>query len=276
MKNSMRYLLGVFALVLITNFASAQYVANSSTSLGDGDNPYVGTSYTYTVSSDGGAIEWLVYSADDLAIGNLVDPGASTPAYTISGKTTASASIIWNTPDTYYLTYKETLAGCSTYRGVVVVVTANSFQLDLAADNNACNSEEGNVLDWVTYKTKSNVTTPLTFTVNMTKDASFSINSWQFNGAFTLPSGITTGSITSSEGSISVLGDTFTLTGLTSASITITYTASGLVTAGGNITLTASNGAAISVSGTTNDNASGDLTQIITLNPLPGSSNISF
>jgi hypothetical protein len=271
MKKSMRYLLGVFALVLIANFASAQYVDNSSTSLGDGDNPYVGTEYTYAVSSDGGTMEWLVY--DD----SSMTTASASSAYSLTNGTTASATITWNTAGTYYLTYKETSAdGCSTYRGVVVVVTENSFQLDLAADSDACNSEEGNVLDWTTYETKSDVTTPLTFTVNMTKDDSFSIDSWQFEGTFSLPTGISTSTITASEGAIVVSGDTFTLTGLTSESVTITYTASGLVTAGGDITLTASNGAAISGTVTTDDNGTGDLAQIITLNPLPGATNISF
>lgn len=272
MKNSMRYLLGVFALVLMTNFANAQYVANSVASLGDGDNPYVGTAYTYTVTSDGGTIEWLVY--DDSAMVTA----SATSDYSLTNGTTASATITWNTAGTYYLTYKETLNSCSTYRGVVVVVTDNSFQLDLAADGSACNSEEGNVLDWTTYETKSDVTTPLTFTVTMSKDATFSIDSWQFDGAFSLPTGITTGSITASAGTISVTDDTFSLTdiGSTVTSVEITFNASGLVTAGGGITLTASNGAAISGSVTTDDNAAGDLTQVITLNPLPGASNISF
>jgi hypothetical protein len=275
MKTIFRHFLTVIALVFTMISVKAQYVANDPSSLGDGDNPYLGTAYTYTVvrGDAGSTIEWIVY--DDAWMTTLT----AAAKYTISATNVVNPTITWNIAGTYYLTYKETLNGCDTYRGVVVVAAANSFQIDLVADASTCNIEEGNVLDWDDYDgdvSGEEVVTPLAFTVGMTKEAAFSIDSWQFNGAFTVPAGISASSITASEGTINVTGNTFTLTGLTSANVTITYNASGLVTAGGDVILTASNGAAISGSITTDDNGSGDLDQKITLNPLPGSSNISF
>lgn len=278
MKTIIRYSLTVIALVLVTSFANAQYLANNATAVGDGDNPYVGTAYTYNVTrgNAGSTIEWLVYdNATDYA--NSPASVSDATNYTITGGATTSATITWNNPGTYYLTYKETLNGCSTFRGIVVIATANSFQINLIADASACNVQNNKVLDWEGYNEPGEeVITPLAFEVQMTKDAGFSIDSWQFNGSFAVPTGISPSSITASEGTINVSGNTFTLTGLTSGSVTITFGASGLITAGGDITLTASAGKAISGAITTNDNGTGDLDQKITLNPLPGASNISF
>lgn len=290
----MKKLLHLFSITAILTFVSvnvnAQYVPNDALALGDGDNPYVGTEYTYSVTLGkvGNTVEWMVYdAADEYAKASPTVSDAANYDLTVgTASTTVSASLTWKNPGTYYLTYKETASvadgGCSTYRGVVVVVTANSFQLDLLADNaSVCNVKHDQVLDYdefdgVDVTTPEEVVTPLTFTVNMTKDATFIIDSWKFDGTFALPSGITASSITASSGDITPSGNSFTLTGLTAASVTITFNASGLITAGGDITLTASNGAAISGAITTDANASSTLVGTTKLNSLPAASNISF
>lgn len=291
MKFNFKNLLVVITFMIASNVVIAQneYLANTPASLGDGDNPYVGTSYTYTVAPGAGTIQWTVYSADDLDPGNVVDPAAASPAYTISGGTTASATIVWNTPGTYYLTYSEDLNGCVTRRGVIVEVAANNFQIAMEANKTAvCNVKEGAVLNWNNYnEAGEEVKTTVTYEINMSKEDDFAIQSWQFNGAFTLPTGLTiadAADVTSNVGSISVSGsanENFALTGMngTQKSVIITVKVSGLVTASGTIPLAISGGQALSGPTSaiiTGNSETANQSQTNELKPLPGASNISF
>lgn len=292
MKIILRSLMGLIALVLFANVVNAQYVANDPTPLGDGDNPYVGTKYTYEVTPDGGTVEWLVF--DDNGMLNPTD-GAK---FTFDGgvNNTASVAITWNTEGTYYLTYKETLNGCSTYRGVVVIATANDFYLTLAADSEACNSEQNNVLDWTTYETKDDVKTKLTYQVAMNKNAGFDIDTWEFTGTFSFSPG--SGLSIDAATDVVVIDGTKTAGGSNgtfsvsaneaNTLVTIEVSVSGKVTDGGDVILTLSNGAAVigslnvadnvllPTAGVQPDATLRDRVQTQDLKPLPGATNISF
>jgi len=285
MKTTLRSLIGVLALVLLASVASAQYVANDGDK-GDGDNPYIGTPYAYTVTPGAGSIEWLVYTNNDLT--GLVTAGAGT--YTISDPNVANPTITWNAAagTTYYLTYKETLNSCSTYRGVVVILETNTFNIAMDADVAAvCNVKEGDVLNWDNYdQAGEEVKTSVDYVVNMTKDGSFSIDSWEFKGTLSLPGDLAvanSGDITiSGSGTLTVLGGVdnkeFTITGIPAGetSVTISVDISSLVSNGGVAPLGISLGKAIKGVVETASVATGNQSQSNTLKALPAASNISF
>ncbi|WP_421920566.1 hypothetical protein [Marinifilum sp.] len=282
----MKKLLHLFSVTAILTLLSVNAMAQSSTpaSLGDGDDPYLGTTHNYKVTDDGGSIVWAVFESD----GNT-DASASV---TLGSNGNNNINITWNTAGNYVIQYTETLNGCATRRTMSVTVHTNSFYLELATDGSECNAEEGNVLDWNTYETKSDVKTNLTFTINMTKESGFGIDNYQFTGDIALPTGLTiasesdvtvTGGIKTpgtANGNFSVTVNATDFDSATSDEITIQVAVSGKVTDGGNVTLNLTNGKAIQGAIETPDNtslpASSDRSQVITLNPLPGSSNISF
>jgi len=286
MKNSMRYLLGVFALVLITNFASAQYVDNDDTKLGDGDNPYVGTEYTYTVTlgAVGNTVEWFVYDTNTEYA--AVTPVVSAKDYDkVDGTpgTTVSTKITWNETGTFYLTYKETSTdGCSTFRGVEIKVTENSFYLELADDiTNVCNGLEGDVLNWTIYKDKTDVPTTLTYTVDVMKDADFDITTWEFDGELVKTSAdLSFVSVSSNDpdATINLTGNTFTVRGAKVNQLILTVTINSKVTTADDVRLNLTNGVARTGTLVTNDNTTkgGDRFQINSLKGLPAATNISF
>lgn len=271
------HLLSVTAiLALLSTNAFAQ--SGTPVSLGDGDDPYLGTTHNYKVTKDGGVSIWAVTGA------------AAVTDYSLGTNGNNNIDITWNVAGDYIIEYTETLDGCATKRTLGVTVHSNSFYLDLADDSNACNSEEDNVLDWAVYKTKADVKTELTFIVNMTKESGFSIDTYQFTGDFVLPSGVSIAAV----GDVTVTGGTkiagtgpgnFNISATatdaaTSGIVTIKVFVSGIVTDGGPVTLNLTNGRAISGAIITSDNttlpASSDRSQVVTLKPLAGSSNISF
>ncbi len=279
MKMRILQLVSLIAFLGMADFANAQYLPNTPGILGDGDNPYIDTEYTYSVTADGGASEWLVYMDDSM--GTSADPSA----YSITGENTAEAKITWHTPGVYYLTYKEELNGCYTYRGIVVDVTANTFFLEMQGDKENCNAKEGTVLDWNIYATQP-VETTLTFAVDVNKESGFNFNNWEFKGTYALPAGVVieAGKVTASAGTVTqdVASDSFTVTGISEAvsSVTITMIVKGVITAGGDVTLNVSEGKANTVNGSVitvvSDNGSGDKDQVVKLKKLPGTSNINF
>lgn len=292
----MKKLLHLLTVTAILSFLSMNVFAQSGSTgtLGDGDDPYLGTTHNYKVTGDGGTVVWTVLKSD--GAGGYIDGTADVTLGTNSATGGVnSVDIAWNTAGDYKVKYTETLAGCSTVRELGVTVHTNSFYLYLADNGNACNSEEGNVLDWDTYETKNDVKTSLTFTVNMAKESGFSIDNYQFEGNIVLPSGLTiagAGDVTvtggtktagTGNGNFNVTVNAADFDSATSDAVTITVAVSGKVTDGGDVTLNLTKGKAVKGAVTTNDNTTdyptaspGDRTQVITLKPLPGSSNISF
>ena len=268
----------VFALLSTNAFAQS----GTPGSLGDGDDPYLGTTHNYEVTKDGGIVVWAVLNAEDSS------DASGDVTLGINGND--NIDITWSTAGDYILEYTETLNGCSTKRTLGVTVHSNSFYLNLAGDSNVCNSEESNVLDWTVYETKSDVKTELIFTVNMTKESGFSIDTYQFTCDFVLPSGVSIAAVedVTVTGGTKIVGTenaNFNISATatnaaTSGIVTIKVFVSGKVTDGGLVTLNLTNGRAISGTTTTPDNtalpASSDRAQVITLKPLAGSSNISF
>ncbi|GAB7086442.1 hypothetical protein [Marinifilum fragile] len=281
----MKKLLHLFSATAILALLTVNALAQSGTpgTLGDGDDPYLGTTHNYKVTDDGGTIVWAVFESD----------GTTDASSKVSLGTNGNDNmdITWSTAGDYVIQYTETLNGCSTRRTMPVTVHTNSFYLDLAADGEECNSEESNVLDWDVYKNKSDVQTELTFTVNMTKESGFSIDNYQFTCDFVMPTGVTI----ANAADVTVTGGTktagtgngnFNVTAnatdaATSGTVTIKVLVSGKVTNGGPVTLNVTNGRAIKGAITTPDNTdmpavTSDRTQVVTLKPLAGSSNISF
>jgi hypothetical protein len=285
MKKFIVFLTVCFSFTL----ANAQYIANDNSVIGDGDNPYVGTSYTYTVTADGGTSAWEVYSASNPVPANIVTAGPTT--YTISGASTASATITWNAAGTYYLNYKETSTnGCVTRRGLVVIAAANTLVIAAGTDASTCNTKEGQVLNWSNYDESTDlVKTALTFPVTLTKDATFNADSLQFTGTLTLPSGVTVaaaGDITIDSGRVTVSGGSNTSitvegcpisSGATSVTVTVTVNVSSTITTGGNVILTLANKKVISGNGNIETSSNGgDNAMTNQLKDLPGATNISF
>jgi hypothetical protein len=280
----MKKLLHLFSVTAILALISMNATAQSGTTgtLGDGDDPYLATTHNYKVTSDGGTIVWAVLHAGDSSDASA-DVGLGT-----NGNN--NIDITWNTAGDYIIQYTETLNNCSTKRQLGVTVRSNNFYLDLLTDTDACNSEEGNVLDWNTYETKNDVKTELTFTVNMAKDNGFSIDNYQFTGDIVLPTGVTIAdasdvTVTGGTKSAGTGNGNFNVSATatdaaTSGQVVIKVQVSGKVTDGGAVTLNLTNGKAVKGSVETPDNlalpVSSDRSQVVTLKPLPGSSNITF
>jgi len=183
MKNSMRYLLGVFALVLITNFASAQSEFA----------PVAGSTFTYKVDVDdnNNNVTWAI-KKDGTALTAGVDFSNAATDYIITTETAttgevgfAKATITWGPnlgEGTYVLEFTEIGGSCTTVRTADVILTANtSFDLTAAAtETSACNSlnNTASILD-------QDATTEIQFTVDMEKAASWSIESWKYKFALT-------------------------------------------------------------------------------------------
>jgi len=261
---------------------NAQYVNNDPTSKGDGDDPFVGTTYTYTVTKGdlASTVAWSVYLDTDLEAGDLVTPGATT--YTISDASVVNPQITWHAQGTYYLTYTETLNGCDTRRGLKVVVTENSFYLELADDiPNVCNGLEGDVLDWTTYKTKTNVPSSLIYTVDIEKDGAFAVDAWEFDGELVkTKADLSFVSITSNDTDATIIltGDTFTVRGAKVDKLILTVVVNSKVTTTDDVRLNVTNGKARTGAIVTDDNTTKgvDRFQVNSLKGLPAATNISF
>ncbi|MCT4613314.1 MAG: hypothetical protein N4A49_00395 [Marinifilaceae bacterium] len=289
MRTTFKYFLGLAACLLMAQVSMAQWVDATTAPLGDGDNPYVGNEYTYTVTTGtpaGTAKVWAIFTDKGTTAALAAD-------YTMTGINTGSAKITWKKAGTYYLRYAETLNGCTTYRGQKIVVSENNFYITLAADGDKCNVEAGNVLDWTTYETKADNKTDLVYTVTRHTEAGFTIDSWKFEATIDLPTGISidAGELTTNDAGCTVTnttGSTYTFTGITKTDLVITVKAKGKVTDGGNLKLTLSKGIAMKGALELKDNelrpsnveetnaALRDRIQTMVLKPLPAASNIQF
>lgn len=238
----------------------------------DGTNPYAKSTHTYTVNSGAaGTYQWSVLMANGSAA--TVDTD-----YTITGETTAAATITWlkandaSTNANYIVQVEETatLGSCATKRQYSVTVIGNSFFLIAGIDGTECHDENGNVL--TEGETKSTVVA-----FDVTLDATtfaLPVDSWNFD--FTLALAGTDYSITnvSVDGvdvpdynDISVLG--------TKNTVPVLVTLSGPVTSGEAVTFTVSGGQIVIGAATTLDSDTGDKVQVLTINPLPATTDIT-
>lgn len=249
MKKTFTYLIAIAALMIIGASAMAQ----------DGENPYVGSTHTYSIVPDGNTTAktylWTVSGGG-----------------TISGSTTGTSVVIdWGTTvGSYTITFTETdgSTSCVSTRELEVEVVANSFYLTMATHASECHDSTGQVLaDGVSGPTT------LYFTVN--KNAAWTIDDWNFD--FTVSS--TSYSVTSVkiDGGVE-LGTSGSYSDQsvagTNASAEIAVVVSGSVTSGTDVTVVVSGGEAIKGTSITPDNGTGDKTQILTVTPLPDTGDI--
>lgn len=254
MKKSITYLIAIAALMVISVGAMAQ----------DGGTPYAGSTHTYSITPDAN-------STGKTYLWTLSGGG------TIDGSATGSSVVIdWGTTaGTYTLTFTETdgNTSCLSVRDLEVEVIANSFYLNMEANASECHDSTGQVLaDGATGPTT------LYFTVSMNKDAAWTIDSWEFD--FTVAVAGTDYTLTSVKvdgGADLGTSGTYVDQSIvgTNDEIEIAVEITGAVTAGTDVTVQISNGEAIVGTAVTPDNGTGPDTQILTVNPLPDTSDIT-
>ena len=253
MKKKLTYLIVAIAFIAISSVAKAQ----------DGTSPYAGSTHSYSVTPDAN-------SANKSYLWEVSGGG------TISGVDDETSVLIdWGTtPGIYTITFTETdeSTSCATVRELQVEVIANTFYVDMAADAAECHDSTGLVL-----ANGALGPTTLYFTVNLNKDAGWNIDSWEYD--FSVAVAGTDYSVSSVKvdggselgagphANISVAG--------TQASSEIAVVITGPVSAGTDVTVTVSNGEAVDGTSTTPDNGSGNKDQVLTVNPLPNTSEIS-
>lgn len=254
MKRTFTYLLTISVFLLISAAAMAQ----------DGLTPYAGSLHTYSVTPDPD-------SSNKTYLWEISGGG------TINGATDGSSiNVTWgNTPGTYTITFTETdeSTSCSTQRTLDVEVIANTFFLAMAEDAEECHDSTGAVLS-----AAASGPTTVYFTVELNKDSDWDIDSWQydftvnFSGSdYSLQSvSVDGGSDLGTSGSYA--GQTVSGTSSTSE---IAVELSGPVASGTDVTFTISNGVALSGTTSTPDNGTGDSDQVLTINPLPNTSEIT-
>jgi hypothetical protein len=99
----------------------------------------------------------------------------------------------FNDGDVWYLVYSEwNGTNCIARRYTRIDITDNSFYLSLPVDDTICNSYSGTTwANTIAVISDDEYVSNVTFTVNMTKDATFLIDKWRFSGSITFPSGAT-------------------------------------------------------------------------------------
>lgn len=195
MSTIIRSLIGILALVLLTSVVNAQTP----------DSPYAGSSYTYKVKVDDktNTITWSVFDgATELTAGTDY---TITTVFTNDGTNDWSeATIVWGaglSVKTYTIQYSEEANSCITLRNLDVMLKANNtFDVAIAAQNASdCNAlhDEASVLN-------DDATTDVRFTVTMSKDINWNIDSWKYK--FTVTPSYTTGGTPPTIGNVWVAG----------------------------------------------------------------------
>ncbi|MPQ47601.1 hypothetical protein GCQ56_11365 [Marinifilum sp. N1E240] len=174
MKTLLKSLIGLFSLVLFTNVALAQTA----------DKPLAGATYTYRVQAEDidNTITWSVYDGT-----TALTAGTH---YTITVNkvgVNSEAKITWGlglvAEHTYTIQYTEEANSCTTVRTLdVVYKTNNSFDVTIAEGN----STQCNALHDLVSNLNDNATTTVTFDVSMTKDAAWTIDTWEYKFAVNL------------------------------------------------------------------------------------------
>ncbi len=261
MKKIISTLMTAAALLLINAGAMAQ----------DGETPYLNSTHIYTVTMEDGTnntAQWVI--ADDS--GNAL---ASQPSFTtnIDGNT-ATMEITWATVGSFKVQFFETdqLTDCVTEKELDVIVSANTFDVVAIAPAATCNAADG-----VVNYTDTDVTTEVSFVVDMkTSDAGFN-PSWEFTFTLTSTTGATVADVSAGSGTLSENSGTYTLAGLTSASgegsVTITLKATGELYTAEGVVLTITSARELTYN--TPDVDSDDWSATQTINPIPHTSGIS-
>lgn len=261
MKKVLTILMSAAALLLISAGTMAQ----------GGATPYLNSTHTYTVNMEDGTnntAQWVI--ADDG--GTALDPQ---PAFTtnIAGNT-ASMEITWTTIGDFKVQFSETNPSttCVTAKELDVTVSANTFDVTAVAPAATCNAADG-VINYA----GTDVTTGVSFDVEMeTGDAAFSPD-WEFTFTLTSSTGATVANVSAGSGSLSESGGTYTLTGLTSASgegsVTITLDATGVLYSAEDVVLILTSAKELTYN--TPDSNSGNNTATQTINPIPQTSDIT-
>jgi hypothetical protein len=194
MKKIFTYLMATIALILVSFGAMAQ----------GGLTPLVESTHEYNVTaeSSGNTLAWSVLE------------GAAGTEYTINSATsTETVNITWNIAGTYTLQFSEENGNtCVTLKQATVVVSANTFDVNITNPTEICNAKDG------TINPTGDATTSITFTVDMTTAyASWSPN-WEITFTLTPAGSATIANISSSVGTPSENTGVYTITGVSSTS----------------------------------------------------------
>ncbi len=186
MKKLFTYLIAATALFAVATGAKAQ----------DGWNPYVGSTHTYSVTpgNSGNTFQWVLSGGG-----------------TISGDKTTTASIDWDTPGTYTLSFTETdvTTLCSTVKQITVNVSSG-FDVALSSVDSVCNSAEG----FVNFG-GTDTTTTISYVIDMTSGTTTWNPDWQVT--FSL-SGATVSEVSYGGTVVTESDGSYTISGLSSTS----------------------------------------------------------
>lgn len=260
-------------VILLLTVASNLFAQN-------GQNPYLNSMQTYTVTMEDGANnagDWVIANAAGVALAPQ-----PTTTETIVGNV-ATLVITWDdswaivSPDSnpnYKIEFRETKNGtnCISLRSADITVQGNTFFLIAGADANACHDEDGNIL---AQGASGETTVEFTVTLDATTFA-LPIDSWEFDFALALTGTDYTITEVKVDGGAAITDYTGVSVAGTKNSVPVTVKLSGPVATAESVTLTVSNGKAKKGVIVTPDNATGDKIQELTINALPNTSNISF
>lgn len=255
MKKVFTFLMTATALLLISSGVMAQ----------DGEAPFVGSTHIYSVEpeSTSNTLTWSV---------------VETSGYTINSQTidgdNSVANITWTTAGSYKLQFTELdeTTDCATIKELEITVSANTFDVTAVTPAATCNAADG-----VVNYAGTDVTTEVSFVVDMeTDDAAFNPN-WEFSFTLISSSGATVANISAGSGTLSESSGTYTLTDLTSTSgagsVTITMDVTGELYSAEDVVLTITSAKELTYN--TPDVDSDDSTATQTINPIPQTSDIS-
>lgn len=243
------------ALLLISAGAMAQ----------QGAIPFVGSTHNYTVEPE---------STSNTLTWSIAEPsGYTINSQTIDGDNSV-ANITWTAAGTYKLQFTELneSTNCATIKELEITVSANTFDVAAVAPAATCNAADGEV-----NYAGTDVTTEVSFMVDMeTGGATFNPN-WEFTFTLTSTTDATITNVSAGSGTLSESGGTYTLTGLTSTSgagsVTITLDATGELYNAEDVDLTITSAKELDYN--TPESNTVNNTEKQTINPIPQTSEIS-
>lgn len=245
----------------------------------NGQNPYLNSTQTYTVTMQDGANntgDWIIADASGTAL--IPQP---TTTETVTGNV-AKLVITWDDSwavvsadanPNYSIQFRETANGtnCISARSAQITVTGNTFFLIAGADASECHDEDGNILAQGASK---QTTVQFTVTLDATTFA-LGIDSWEFDFTLGLAGAYTIDEV-KVDGGTAITDYTGISVDGTKNSVPVTVKLTGPVADAETLTLTVSNGKAKMGAVITPDNETGDKDQALTINALPNTSEISF
>lgn len=261
MKKALQFLMTAVALLLISVAVTAQ----------GGATPFLNSTHTYTVTMENGAnntAQWVI--ADDT--GTALDP-QPTFSTNIDGNA-STMEITWTSVGLFKVQFSEInqSTACVTVKELDVVVSVNTFDVSAVTPAATCNAADG-----VVNYAGTDVTTEVSFVVDMeTADSEFNPN-WEFTFTLTSSTGATIDNVVAGAGTLSEITGTYTLTGLTCASgagsVTITLDATGELYTAEDVVLTITSAKELTYN--TPDVDSDDWAATQTINPIPQTSDIT-